>query len=393
MKRVELSRVLTGQFTIDELQELCSALSIDQRILRGRSKKEKVERLLDYCQSRSLLPQLELEIRRRRPSLLFPDEDSAPLHPDLKERRKMPTEVVAALITGVFGLLTVIVTLVVPRFLPEAPASPAVIAAEAASPFTTPEATPTFTPEAAPTFTPEATPTSTPETVPTPSVESGKLATIQTVIGLPESGRTLIKQINSSLLELAAQLPLMIRDGFDNNDYGWPLLTRTDYGAVFCEVKIQDGSYQVAIETKTGPGYCYFAAPRGAQDFFLEVDTSTQRTNNATLWLLFRQLDNDNKYYLGIISEKQQYMIGQFIDGQPHPLEHGTFVGEIDKDGENSISILAVGDQVTFTVNGMLLATLTDPEPRFGSISFQIYLDEAHASDVFSIDNFVLRGE
>ncbi|MRS05301.1 hypothetical protein EG832_19110 [bacterium] len=191
--------------------------------------------------------------------------ESNPLPPAPKSTNKHSTEITAAIITGIFGLVTVLISTVVPKVLPDKKETP--------QPTATAVVTPTFSV--------------------TPSLaSSSSLATdVVLVANLSESQQELINTGYSAALELANQLPLMIRDEFDTRDYGWIEAPRTEYETNFCEFKLENGAYHLLIETKNASGSCWTTAPRSAIDFLLSTEILAAARQDLTTDMLFRFQD------------------------------------------------------------------------------------------------------
>lgn len=297
--------------------------------------------------------------------------ESNPLPPAPKPTNKLSTEIAAAIITGVFGLVTVLVTTVFPRIMPERKET----------------ASPTLT--AAPTLASTSSPTTT-----STSEGSSDLATNVTLIGsLPAKQQDAVIAGYAAALDLANQLPLMIRDEFDSQDYGWAEAPRTEYETNYCEFKIEEGAYHILIETKNASGSCWTGAPRSAGNFLFTADLSAANPRDLTADILFRFHDWDNYYYLSLDSTHQQFSIGQYLDGKLNDLADWTSEKHINKSGMNQVSIIGAGDQITLYINQNVVAGFTDPAAQSGSILIRANLYETSASYDLVVDNVVLRGE
>lgn len=387
MNKTELVEVLSTQLSLQELRELCAALALDANLLQGTDLHANAERLVATCEANGLLPRLEAEIGKRVSPATALTEKPPAKSGKLSFLRNIPKEVAAAIITGVFGLATVFAGAIVPRLLAEKP---------------TPTATPTLQPTAEVVFTvtpPMVTQTPTLTAVPTSTLPTEtpmlapQTAEVQVFSQLSGAAKALVDEITKRMLELAGQFPLMIRDGFENNDYGWAVNARTDYDAVYCESKISDGSYHIMLETKTSGGWCSISAPRPAQDFLMQAEITAQQPASATIWIYFRHQDSENTFYLGIRPGAQQYVIGQYLEGQAHMLTAWTYSESIASAGTNTVSILAAQEKITLSINRTMLAILTDPAPAAGRFYFYLQEDAAGMPNELIIDNFELRGQ
>ena len=302
--------------------------------------------------------------------------ESFPTPPAPKPTKKLSNEIIAAIITGVFGLATVLITTVFPKVLPER--------SDTALPTSTNMiASTTTTPTTASTFAITTSPT-----------HSSGLATDVILIGnLQEDQREIINAGYAAALELANKLPLMIRDEFDTPDYGWPESPPTEYETNFCEFKIGDGAYHMRIETKNSSGSCWTTAPRSAKNFLVSTDLSAAARKDLTNDILFRFQDWDNYFYLSIDTNSQQFFIGQYLDGKLTNLADWTEEKTIHKNGVNQVSIIGVGNQITMFINQDVVAGFTDPAPKSGNIVIRANLYETSSSHDLVIDNFILRGE
>lgn len=297
--------------------------------------------------------------------------ESNPLPPAPKSAKKLSTEITAAIITGVFGLVTVLVTTVFPRIIPERKET----------------ATPTLTAAA------------TLESIPSPTTSStlegsSGLATNVTLVGsLPAKQRDAIAAGYAAALDLANQLPLMIRDEFDTQDYGWAEAPRAEYETNYCEFLIEESAYHILIETKNASGSCWTGVPRSAGNFLFTADLSASNRRDLTADILFRFQDWDNYYVLSLDSTHQQFFIGQYLDGKLNDLADWTSEKLINKTGVNQVSIIGAGNQITLYINQNVVAGFTDPTAQSGSIVIRTNLNETKASYDLVVDNVILRGE
>lgn len=293
--------------------------------------------------------------------------ESLPTPPAPKPSNKHSAEITAAIITGVFGLATVLISTVIPKVLPERKETPQATATVAV--------TPTFSV--------------------TPSLASSSSLATDVVLtaNLSENQREIINTGYSAALELANQLPLMIRDEFDTRDYGWAEAPRTEYETNYCEFKLENGAYHLVIETKNASGICWTAAPRSAIDFLLSTDLSAAVRQDLTTDILFRFQDWDHYFYLSLDTNNQQFFIGQFVDGKQYTLADWTKEKDIHKNGVNQVSIIGTGNQITLYINQIVVAGFNDPAPKTGSIVIWTNLYETNASYDLAVDNFILRGE
>ncbi|MCP5101454.1 MAG: hypothetical protein GY943_38400, partial [Chloroflexi bacterium] len=68
-----LLKQMHPHFNVDELRQLCFALSIEYEDIPGDTRMAKVQALIAYCLRHNQLPQLEAQLRDLRPKVAWPD--------------------------------------------------------------------------------------------------------------------------------------------------------------------------------------------------------------------------------------------------------------------------------------------------------------------------------
>jgi tetratricopeptide (TPR) repeat protein len=72
-QRAQLHRLLSRHFNPEELRQLCFELDIDYDDLEGNTKSARGLALIDYLDRRGRLPELQMELKEKRPRVAWPD--------------------------------------------------------------------------------------------------------------------------------------------------------------------------------------------------------------------------------------------------------------------------------------------------------------------------------
>ena len=243
----------------------------------------------------------------------------------------------------------------------------------------------TQTPTTTTTPTEQVTPSETPTPVASPIP--------QLVSRLSAAQKITAQKAGESLLVMQVGLPLIVKDDFENNDYGWPVGENIFAGGIECDDAIEDGVHRLTIRTADGPAWCGTSLMKVASDFALSVEQQLANDRNADIFLYYRMSeDAQNFYFLQYNPQTQLLSVGLTKDGQNIPIINSTYVEEINKTGINKVTLLVVGDVHTIYLNDKLIAIFTDDRLAQGKINQIILLQEANQEESLLIDNYDLRG-
>jgi hypothetical protein len=212
--------------------------------------------------------------------------------------------------------------------------------------------------------------------------------------GLPADAREAINAVVAPLIAAANLLPLIVHDEFANNDYAWPQGEKTYDGGIHCSWTIGQGAYDMAVHSVNGPAFCRSGLSKFASDFVLSVDVHLRDERNSDIGVLFRVIDEDTHYEV-VYTPQTQMMSLSFVgpDGDSSILSP-TYVAEINPTGSNRITVLALGDSILVSMNGMLVVSISN-ETRItspGQILIREWLNEPNADEVISLTRYDLRG-
>jgi hypothetical protein len=249
--------------------------------------------------------------------------------------------------------------------------------------------------QAPPTSTLSITETAAPTQgmTPSPMVEGTALPTPQIVSQLPQAQKAIVQKAAEALLQASQALPLIVRDDFDNNDYGWPESKNIYTGGIECNVAITEGVYKINIHTTNGPAFCFAGNQKVASDFILIVEQQLVNKSNANLFIYYRYTDDANFYDIVYNPQTQTFSAGVTKDGIYHSLIDGIYVEEINTNAINKISLLTLGNSHVIYINDKLITIFTDDQLKTGQLRFYIYLLEANKEDSLLLDHFELRGQ
>jgi len=243
------------------------------------------------------------------------------------------------------------------------------------------------------TTSPSTTPETTAASTSTTSTSVLPAApTVSLLSTLPADQREAVNAVSVQLLAAANKLPLIVHDEFANNDYAWPQSSET-FDGVKCSWTLAAGSFDTAINSANGPGFCRQGLSKIASDFVLTVEEHLRDESNSEIGLLFRVTDFG--HYAVVYNPQTQTMWISVVgpDGESQILAP-TFVGEINRSGSNQLTLLALGPSMLVSVNGALVVLISN-ETRFtaaGTILIREQLNEPNEDEVLSLTRFELRG-
>jgi uncharacterized repeat protein (TIGR02543 family) len=166
--------------------------------------------------------------------------------------------------------------------------------------------------------------------------------------------------------ETSSTVPeVLFSDDFSDEDGGW--LTFDDYDG---RVMYSDGC--LYLKDYTSPeGSIYSECQRYFTDFVVEVETwLVDGTDDNWHTVFCRWNGEDNCYGFGI-SADGYYEIGKFVDAEMTSLVGPAYSSYIQKgqDMANLIRIECIGSTLTLSVNGHVMATVTDATFSGGDIA------------------------
>jgi hypothetical protein len=307
---------------------------------------------------------------------------------DPPKKLKLPSSIDqgwATVIAAILAIVGTIITLWLQRdtAVPTAPV-PSVVAAITATPTQTINATIAIeTPTLA--VTPSITSTIVASSDPTP--------TPQIVSQLPPAQKTIVQKASEALFQVAQALPLIVKDDFENNDYSWPIANNIYNGGIECNTAIKESAYHINIRSTDGPAYCMAGLTKVAKDFIVSADQQIVNKRNADIFLYYRVSDDGRSFYHVVYNPQTQiFSAGITKDGQQSTIIASTYVEEINTNGINKITLLALGSSHVVYLNDKLIAIFTDDQLAQGQLRFTIQLQEAHQEEILLIDHFDLRG-
>jgi len=174
-------------------------------------------------------------------------------------------------------------------------------------------------------------------------------------------------------------------DNFSQDTGDWDVYSDAN-GEVFYE-----GGWLHVINYTTAPEDTETMLVGYFDDFILEVDTKlVDGTDNNWHGVICR-FQNLGDYYVFNISADGYYYISRFIDYEQTALAGPTYSSHINTgwDVVNTMHIECVGSSFSFSVNGHLLATVTDNSFSDGDIGLLATSWEGSLSEI-AFDNLVI---
>jgi hypothetical protein len=178
------------------------------------------------------------------------------------------------------------------------------------------------------------------------------------------------------------------QDDFSDPGSGWEV---SDYSAG--SVKYENGAYLV---TASAQSYMWGAANRPFGDGTIEVDATQvvgPANDNNGYGVICRVQSNGDGYYFRI-SGDGFYGITKFADGQSEALVDWSASDVINQgDALNRISVLCNGSSLKLTVNGEVLAQISDSTFTEGDVGLTASSFEEGEGTEISFDNIVVYSE
>lgn len=192
--------------------------------------------------------------------------------------------------------------------------------------------------------------------------------------------------------EMAASgWPVLLRDGFDDNQNGWhPVLNVDDDFGIHSSVLAQS---KFAWEVIPHRDINYRDTPtmNSISDFLVGVDArQTSGPQNADYGLAFR-LVTENSFYTFTISDTGQFAVQMLFRGEWSTLIEWTPTGTVRPGEVNRLQVLAQGDQFTFYINGQEVDSLSDNTIPQGRAGLVINHFEEDVSATWEFDDFEVR--
>lgn len=160
----------------------------------------------------------------------------------------------------------------------------------------------------------------------------------------------------------------LLQDDFgEGQDCGWALYNRS--GAV---IAIENGTMQV---TTSSPGQIYWTNPgRQFDNVIMTVQARQVSGPNDNAYGLICRYQDESNFYLFLISGDGYYMIGKF-QAELGKIEYLSGNGEFTFSdvinqgvATNQIRASCIGNELTLSVNGVPLATVTDTSFASGDV-------------------------
>jgi hypothetical protein len=217
---------------------------------------------------------------------------------------------------------------------------------------------------------------------------------VQVVSALNPEQRKSVDSASTAILALGDQLPLIVNDQFANNDYAWPVRSRTYDGGIQCTWAVDGGAYSTLIHTADGGAWCSDGLSKVAKDFVLTVEAQLRDASNTDIGLLFRVSDDQSYYALSYSPQTQTLGLSFFSAEGESPIIPATYVAQIKRVDSNKVTVMALGSSMALYVNDSLVAMISN-ETRLltaGRILVRIQLNEPNEDEMLSLTRFELRG-
>ena len=211
--------------------------------------------------------------------------------------------------------------------------------------------------------------------------------TFSVVSALAPEARATAVVAGRALRDLSLQLPLVVRDEFDNNDYGWSTGT-TDYAdGVSCTTTLTSGALELTVVSGRTFAYCFNGLQRTVSDFAFDTELSIPGQRGAEVGVLWGAAEKRMSVITNPLSRTVAVYHGDSLLLAP------TIVDEIDASGSNRVHLLVLGNNVALYLNDTLSITGSDlPDPGEGPLSLWARLNEPNQQITLSTGRLELRG-
>ena len=194
-------------------------------------------------------------------------------------------------------------------------------------------------------------------------------------------------QAGDSVRTLSLQLPLLVRDEFETNDYGWALGTTDFADGISCTTTMASASLQVTVSSGRGPAYCYNGAPRNVRNFALVTELGIPAQRGADVGVLY---GGTGQQVLVTINPQSQTLA---VTTATSTLLPATFVDDIHPSGPNRVQLVVIESSVAlFLADKLVLLSSNMPDPGTGPVCLYVRLNEANQRITLQSDRLELRG-
>lgn len=181
----------------------------------------------------------------------------------------------------------------------------------------------------------------------------------------------------------------VLKDAFNNNNNFWYVGEWND-GLVKSTRSIEGGKYRWTLRALKPVTLTGLAVAEEVVDFKLGVDVKiVESSTNASLGLMFRQIDDANRYYF-LISDEGEFAVFLVDQNQWISLIDWTPTSAINPGEENRLKIEAVGDQFAFYINNTWVGGTKDNTHSHGYVGLVTSLDAAGDEGTFEFDDIDL---
>ena len=200
--------------------------------------------------------------------------------------------------------------------------------------------------------------------------------------------RDQVVSAGESLRSLSLALPLLVRDEFDNNDYGWAL-GATDYAdGISCTTTMTSGSLQIKVVSGRGPAYCYNGVPRNVTQFTLVADLGIPAQRDSEVGVMFGAVGEEVLVAIRPLSQTIAVSSGSST------LLASTFVEDSNPSAPNRVQLVVIEDSLVVFIGDKLVLLGSDmPDAGAGPPRLYVRLNEANQQLTLQSDRMELRGQ
>ena len=184
--------------------------------------------------------------------------------------------------------------------------------------------------------------------------------------------------------------PVIFFDTFSSNLNDWPMGTETNE-YVENHWSFAGGKYRWEVNAIQDVHWYVTPNIKSVSDFYLSADLQRiSGPEDCSYGLVFRVQDDQN-FYLFLISDTQYYSIYRIYNGVWDTLVDWKYLSSIIPGGINRVSVTAQSTNFDFWVNDQQTESIYDPIIENGKVGVTMILHRAGDQAIFEFDNFEVR--
>jgi hypothetical protein len=185
-----------------------------------------------------------------------------------------------------------------------------------------------------------------------------------------------------------------IIDNFEANTYDWPVSVGNPGGDCGSDSRIiENHSLIWKINAKSSCYWWYYPDMPAVTDFDLSVDVQRFGAAGNDAGLVFRVVDENPQYfYIFAVDDINRTFSVTAFNGDWNTLIDWTYSAYIKPGAFNHLGVSARGSQISFSINDVVVETITDETSPFGKVGIVADVYNNGDSDTITYKNFEFNG-